>query len=343
MKTFRILALDGGGLRGVIPVTILQEVEKMTGKPIWESFDLIAGTSTGGLIACALTIPVGLGVKKNKYSLEQILEIYTKRGKEIFPPRDNWFSQKINAINDLSNPKYSDKGVQKVFSEVLGDAKINDCLTHLLITSYDLNNNVPLIFKSRSSKKHNEQNILMYHICRATSAAPTYLPAYEFEYPNDDEIPHRLCIDGGVYINNPSLGALAEFSKYHHEYIPGTDPNTEIDYNNVHVLSVGTGTYSGQITAAQAKSKGQLFWAQNISDIMMRGVNKATDYQMREIMYDDNYLRLTMSIPDEKYSAMDNSSAETLNYIINQTKLQVTENQEQMNKLSKWLEVAGLK
>lgn len=326
----------------MIPVTILKKVEEFTGKPIWQSFDLIAGTSTGGLIACALTVPNDNNNKVAKYTLDDIMDIYVKRGKEIFPPPKNWLAEKISSMNNMSNPKYSDKGVQKVFSDVLGQCRINDSLTHIIVSTYDLNNNIPLFFKSRSARVNQEQNVLFYDICRATSAAPTYLPAYEFQYPNDNEDPLRLCIDGGVYINNPSLAALAEFSKnkdgYGEEYV-GLE---EIDYDHVHVLSIGTGTYSGKITADQARSKGQLFWATRISDVMMRGVNSATHYEMNQIMEKGNYLRLSMDIYDEKFSAMDNASPQTLNYILDQTRIQVTESREQMDKLKTWISNAGI-
>lgn len=341
MRKFRILAIDGGGLRGVVPLSILKKVEAFTGKPIWKCFDLIAGTSTGGLLACGLTMPLSAGVQQAKYTIDDLMKVYMDRGKEIFPPRNSLF-KKLQAINDVSNPKYSDKGVQTVFSDVLGQARMNDCLSDIMLTCYDLNNNTPLFFKSRSSRKNPEQNVLLYDICRATSAAPTYLPAYEFEYPNDDEQPHRLCVDGGVFINNPALGALAEFSKNKNEYALVYQDIEEIEYKDVHVLSVGTGTYSGTISASQAKSKGLLFWATKISDLMMRGVNSATDYEMMQIMENGNYLRLSMNIPDESYSAMDNASREILEYNIRQTEIQVTDNQEKMTELIGWLSNAGL-
>jgi len=341
MKKFRILSIDGGGLRGIVPVSILEKVEEFTGKPIWESFDLIAGTSTGGLIACGITLPKAPGVKEAKYDLNYIMNIYKERGKEIFPPR-GWLANKLGILSDARNPKYLDKGVHKVFSEVLGDARLNDSLTQIMISSYDLNNNMPLFLKSRSSRKNPGQNILQYHACRATSAAPTYLPAYEFEYPNGKEMPHRLCIDGGVFINNPSLGALSEFSRNAHEYDSEIIKGEDIDYDEVHVLSLGTGTYSGVITASEAKSSGLLFWATRISDIMMRGVNKATDYEMLEMMEEGNYLRLSINIPNEKFSEMDNSSKETINYILDLTKKDVTENTKSLDELKKWLSKAGL-
>lgn len=312
MNKFRILSIDGGGLRGVVPLTILKHIEELTGKPVWQSFDLIAGTSTGGLIACALTIPKDPANKNegSRYSLD-----------------------------DVMNPRFSDRGIAKVFRDVCGESRMNDALTHIMVSAYDLNNNCPLFFKTRSSLKEHHQNILIYDVCRATSAGPTYLPAYELHYPKGNENPQRLCIDGGVFINNPSLGALAEFLKNQQGY--GFSGN-EIDQKDIHVLSIGTGSYSGQITARQAKHKGEVFWASHISDIMMRGVNKTTHYEMQELMPEGNYLRMTIDIHDKKYSEMSRADEETYRYLIDQTNKQVLNNGEKMRELNSFLAKAGL-
>ena len=341
MATFKILSIDGGGLRGVVPLTILKKIEELTGQPIWKSFDLIAGTSTGGLIASALTIPKTKELKEAKYSLDDILKVYLERGQEIFPPRKTALGKFIEECDDTLRPKYSDKGIAKVFNDVCGDARLNDCLTNIMVCSYDLNNNIPLFFKTRSSRKNPGQNILIYEACRATSAGPTYLPAFELIYPNDSENPNRLCIDGGVFVNNPSLAALSEFSKNHHDY-DSSNQGKEISYDDVYVLSIGTGTYSGQITAEEAKTKGEIFWANRISDVMMRGVNKTTDYEMTEMMVDGNYLRLTINIADEEFSEMSRADKLASDYLINQTQLQVLNNEDKMRALRKMLAKAGL-
>src|ERR1044072_1561700 len=203
MSVFRILSIDGGGLRGVVPLTILKKVEELTGQPIWKSFDLIAGTSTGGLIASALTIPRSPEEKEAKYSLDDILNVYLNRGQEIFPPRKTKIGKLFETADDLVNPKFSDKGIARVFTDVCGNARLNDSLTEIMVCTSDLTNNVPLFFKTRSSRRNPAQNILVYEACRATSAGPTYLPAFELTYPNGNEKPNRLCIDGGVYVNNP--------------------------------------------------------------------------------------------------------------------------------------------
>lgn len=343
MATFKILSIDGGGLRGVVSLTILKKIEELTGKPIWQSFDLIAGTSTGGLIASALTIPKEKGNKNagSKYTLDDLMKIYLQRGQEIFPPPHNKLEEWLKPADGTLHPMFEEDGIKKVFEDVCGNSRMNDALTHIMVCSYDLANNAPLFFKTRSSQKNENQNILIYEIARATSAGPTYLPAFELYYPNDKEFPQRLCIDGGVFINNPSMGALSEFSKNHEEYGFGK-ANEDITYEDVFVLSIGTGTYSGQITAEEAKNKGKLFWATRISDIMMRGVNKTTDYEMQEMMVPGNYLRLSIDIKEEEFSEMSRADNKAADYLIKQTMEQVIENDKKMNDLSLLLKKAGL-
>ncbi|MCE3227033.1 MAG: patatin [Bacteroidetes bacterium] len=348
MAKFRILSIDGGGLRGVVPLTILKKVEEITGKPLWQSFDLIAGTSTGGLIAGAVTIPTNPNDKSQgcKYSLDYIMDVYLNRGKEIFPGRRTKFGEFIEKVDDLRRPKFTEEGIKKVFTDVCGESKMSHALTNIMICSYDLRNNKPLIFKSRVSKTDPEKDILLYEAARATSAGPTYLPAFELVYPDTDENGieenrYRTCIDGGVYINNPSMGALSEYSKNHCEYGFG-DKNTDINYNEVFVLSIGTGSYTGEISTPDALNAGLIFWATRISDVMMKGVNKTTHYEMTEMMEPGNYLRLTIDIKEEKYSDMARSDSETSNYLINETNSQVLSDAKKMKDLNDFLVKAGL-
>lgn len=341
MPVFRILSIDGGGLRGVVPLTILKKVEEFTGKPIWESFDLIAGTSTGGLIASALTIPVAEGVKEAKHTLDSVLNVYLTRGEEIFPPRTSRIGEFFETIDDTLHPKFKEDGIHRVCHDMCGPARIKDSLTHIMVCSYDLTSNLPLFFSTRAARQNISQNIPVYDICRATSAGPTYLPAYECHYPLDDHNPNRLCIDGGVFVNNPSLAALSEFSKYHHLYGHGT-PDKDIDYTSVYVMSVGTGTYAGRITPEQAKHKGEIFWAARISDVMMRGVNKTTDHEMQEMMEPGNYLRLTINIMDEEFSEMTRADKKASDYLIRETHKQVLDNDEKINALRNFLDKSGL-
>jgi hypothetical protein len=137
------------------------------------------------------------------------------------------------------------------------------------------------------------------------------------------------------------MGALSEFVKHHVDYGYMTQ-NKDIDYKDVFVLSIGTGTYSGKITAEQAKKKGKLFWATRISDIMMRGVNRTTDYEMKQMMEEKNYLRLSIEIGIEEFAEMSRADKAASDYLINETRKQVTENNDAMNKLRNWLNNANL-
>lgn len=345
MKSICILSIDGGGLRGVVPLTILSEVQRrITNNPeLWKCFDLVAGTSTGGLITSAMTLG-DRATGKAKYSLNDILNVYINRGQEIFPQR-NAFGKLFHKIRDIARPTFDDDGIAKVFRDVLGKSKISDCLTKIMVSTYDLNNNIPLFFKSIDHLENPALDAELYDICRATSAGPTYLPTYRFNYPKnpDKELPHRNCIDGGVYVNNPSLAALSEFIKNFKHYDSSIEKKEHIDFKNIYVLSIGTGTYSSSIKDDESANKGELYWAKNISDIMMRGVNKTTHYEMSEMMEEGNYLRLTINIDNEKHSDMSDSSQDTIDYLINATQTQVLQNAELMDKLEAFLFKSGIK
>ncbi len=297
MGKFKILSLDGGGLRGVSSLTILQKLEEKVGRLLYEEYQLISGTSTGGLISCCLALGMKVG---------DILELYLKYADTIFP-HHNGFIEHLMEVKNIAAPKYSPAGVEKVFNIVLGDKKMSDLKTDILIPSYDLNAGRPLFFKSRNTDKF---DFKLYDICRATSAAPTYLPSYSFSGFD--------CIDGGIFCNNPSLASLAEILKHYDEY--GLENN---DINNISVMSVGTGHYQKTISKHDGEHSGELFWAKNAPDLMMSAVNDTIDYEIREILPDANYKRFCIEIKEAKYSTIDDSTPETLNYLIGETKKQI--------------------
>lgn len=340
---FRILSIDGGGLRGVVPLTILKKVEeKLKIKngnkdlKIWEYFDFFAGTSTGGLITSAITLKDDNIANQAKYTLDNIMEVYLRRGKEIFP-RKNRVQKLLHAVYDIFKPSFSDAGIKKVFSDVLGNATMNDCLKPIMISTYDLTNNIPLFFKSVEAKNDSNLNARLYDICRATSAGPTYLPTYSFHYPKnpDTENPNRNCIDGGVYVNNPSLAALSEILKNKKNYSPDL---ANLSAENIHILSVGTGSYTEAITSDDSQKKGEIYWATKISDIMMKGVNRVTDYEMKQMMKEGNYLRLNIDIDNLAHSEMTNSTEETTNYLIKSTQTQILNNNDVMSSLDRFID-----
>lgn len=178
----RVLSISGGGIRGVVPATILAHIEDYTGQPACKTFDLIAGTSTGGIIAIGL----GLGIPAGA-----LADLYSKRCGEIFS-KPFW-----RRLLPLSRAKYGAEGLRKALQDTFGSAKFGDARTKLLIPSYDQKAVTPAHLKSYDPK---DQTIFAVDVGLATSAAPTYFPASGMNY----------FVDGGLVANNPSMNAYAE-------------------------------------------------------------------------------------------------------------------------------------
>lgn len=138
-KSIKVLAIDGGGIRGIIPAIILSELQKRLGKPLWQSFDLIAGTSTGGIIA------LGIGTRCNNngpYSPDQLVDLYVQNGGAIF--KKNWFTFE----RELVHPKYSPDSLEAALEKFFQATELRTALTPLLISSYDLQSQLPFFFKT---------------------------------------------------------------------------------------------------------------------------------------------------------------------------------------------------
>lgn len=313
MAKFRILSIDGGGLRGIIPVLILKEIEKKTGKKIHELFDCIVGTSTGGIITCALTCTKD-GVNPH-LDLDTMYELYTTKGGEIFPQSKNIFQKIKRGINSVFNPKFSPDGLDRLLSQYFENLTLKDTLKPSIITSYDLKSNEIIMFKSRRAKEDDRYNATLKDVCRATSAAPTYLPSYEMKFDGKD----RVVVDGGVYINNPALAAVAEVIK-----------NSDIKLKDIECLSLGTGIYSESL-GVKTEGWGLVNWVKPITTIMMQASSKAVVYECDQIL--PKHLRLQITIDDEKKTDMADSRPETTQYLINKVKTEIFDNKDLMKQL----------
>jgi len=332
MPTFNILTIDGGGLRGIVPVRILQKAEELSGRKIQDSFDMLAGTSTGGLIVSCLTLRDEKDIHQPKYNLQQIADIYVSKGKVIFPIQSG-INKFFHKLTNLFMPAYSPAGIDAVLHEYVADQRIKDALRPIIVATYDLNGNRPVFFKSSEADEDESANAGVYDICRATSAAPTYLPAYSFTYKGRP----LTGIDGGIYVNNPAMAALAEISKYGHKGFYKKKDGSPVAFEEIRILSLGTGSYTGTITETEAVRWGQLQWITRITDVMMKGVNQSTDYETREMLDDNQYLRLNIEIKEEKYSYMADAGEATRKYLEDEVKRQVTENPEKLKLLQGFL------
>lgn len=332
MPTFNILSLDGGGLRGIIPVRILQKVEELTGQRIHETFDMIVGTSTGGLIAACLTLRDPNDPAKVRYSLVDIADIYVHQGHQIFPIRGG-ISRFLHGLTTLFRPAFDPDGLDFVLRQRINGQRIKDAYLPLMISTYDLCYNEPVFFKSRQAATDEGANARIHDICRATSAAPTYLPAYTFEYKGKK----LTGIDGGVYVNNPTMAAIAEISKHGRGGYYKKKDGSPVTFDDIRILSLGTGTYTGSVTGTQAVRWGKLAWINRIIDIMMRGVNQSTDYESKEMLDAGKYLRLNVDILDKQFADMADARPETREHLEWAVMEQVTGNGETVALLKRFL------
>ncbi len=270
----KILSIDGGGIRGIIPGTILkyleQKIQEETNNPkarIVEYFDLVAGTSTGGILALALLCP---GKNKHpKYSAKDAVGFYTKRGKEIFSV-STW--DKIKTLGGLIDERFPADSLEQVFQDYFKDLNLSDLIKPCLITSYDIENRQELFFNQLDA--HNKQrNFKVIDIARATSAAPTYFEAAQVG--NIDGI-KRPMIDGGVFANNPAMCALVESTKL--------TPKPQLD--EIFVLSLGTGhdvKNEEKLTFNKIKDWGMGSWVKPLIDILMTANSQTVHYQLKKL------------------------------------------------------------
>src|SRR6266404_6935173 len=168
MKQFKILSIDGGGIRGILPAMVLQEIERRTKKPIATLVDLIAGTSTGGILALGLTKPNPRDPRLPQYSAAELTALYEENGETIFP-HHTWAM-----IRSLIEDRYPADGLEGVLGKYFGTTRLSEAVSPVLVTSYDIEKRDPFMFKSSKARTDPEHDFPMAHVARATSAAPTY-------------------------------------------------------------------------------------------------------------------------------------------------------------------------
>jgi uncharacterized protein len=256
----KVVSIDGGGIRGIVPALVLAEFERRTGKPAAELFDLIAGTSTGGILACALAKPDPL-------SAERLVDLYEREGPQIFK-RSVW--QRIHSVEGLVDEKYDDEGLEEALGRYLGDARLRDTVTDVLIPAYDTERRRPEFFKSARAREDPSRDFALRAVARATSSAPTYFePAL---------IGDRPLIDGGVFAVNPGMCAVAEVMRYR----PGAE---------IVLVSLGTGQLTRPFPYAQVKEWGLVEWARPVIDVVFDGASDVVDYQLTQVLGEQRFFR----------------------------------------------------
>jgi patatin-like phospholipase/acyl hydrolase len=267
-KLIKVLSIDGGGIRGIIPAIVLSYIERGTGKRICQLFDLIAGTSTGGILALGLTKPDPHSPTQPHYRAEDLIKIYEDKGPTIFS-RNIW--HKLHSTWNLTDEKYPFLGIEEVLTDYFGDTLLSQALTEVVIPSYEIETRDCFFFKRKKAREKPQVNdFLMRQVARATSAAPTYFEPCRIA--NGDDKSYWALIDGGVFANNPAMCGFAEALA-----IYGPEP----DYL---VVSLGTGQLTRPLSYEEAKDWGLAGWAQNIISVIFDGVQDTVDYQLRQLL-----------------------------------------------------------
>jgi uncharacterized protein len=303
-EVFKVLSIDGGGIRGIIPAMMLAEIEDRTGKSIAEMFDLIAGTSTGGILALGLAMPGDGG--KPRYKAEELIELYEKEGPRIF---SRPAGHRIDSLEGIAEERYPSEGVEQVLAEYFGEARLKDALTRILITSYEIQLRIPFFFSSERAKNSPDYDFPMRQVARATSSAPTYFEPAKVEA--EDPVDYYALVDGGVFANNPAMCVYVEARRIleaeDSPYPSGTD---------ILVVSAGTGQLTDRLRYEEAAGWGLLGWARPIIDVVFDGVSDTVDFQLKELLSPSKdrigrYYRFQRELV-EVSDAMDNVSPSNL-------------------------------
>ena len=339
-KKIRILSLDGGGIRGIISCVILKYIEEQLQKQdnpnakIGDYFDLVAGSSTGGLITALLLFPDGN--KQAKFSVEEALNLYAKKGESIF--NVPFFQYLLNPFG-LLKEKISDKNIEKQLEEVFGNLELKDLIKPCLITSYDITARKAMLFTSHNANQP-IKNFYVKDVCRATSAAPIY---FEPAQINSFYKQQYTLIDGGVYANNPALCAYAEARKINFSTILNDIQKPDCPtINDMIIISIGTGTVLKPYYFEDFDNAGKLKWISPLIDILLSSNVETVDYQIHK-MYETlgnrnskNYHRI---MPELKKASpeMDETSKDNVFNLIQAGLAYISENQEDLNQIVKKL------
>lgn len=289
---YRVLSLDGGGIRGILSAQILVALEEMIDQPLHEYFNLVTGTSTGSILATAIA---------TGRRAADLVALYELNGKRIFPYSGKWgylAPQRLKLVlsSGLSAPKFANDGLKAVLKEQFRDRgselKLSDVSPKsapcLMIPAYDTLGRTPTFFKSWREEWY--KDLYLWEICVCSAAAPTFFPAYELHASRFEDNEERSMVDGGIAANNPAASAVAEAVRLGNKL------------EDIVVLSIGTGDFAKPLPYQKVKGWGVLQWAGHLVDVFMDGPLDVNHYISKELLPDRNYQRLNPVMDARKIS-----------------------------------------
>lgn len=294
LKSISVLSIDGGGILGLYSANILKHIQKdlLGGAPFSEYFDLVTGTSTGGIIALGLA---------SGHTAEEIVDFYQKYGGEIFP-HSPWI---VNKIRMLISNRYSNEKLASCLDAFFDGAKVSDCAMKFCVPAVDTSEGKAVVFKTNNNgTQKRDEGYLLRDVALATSAAPTYLPLHSFDC-------FSALADGGLWQNNPSLIGLIE-------------ANASMGAKAINVLSIGNPLSNIKECVANKKMKnGLMTWETKLVTMPMKVASIATN-EVMEILHRTQsmnlrkYLRVEHSnlAEENKDLSLDNASPSALKRLV---------------------------
>lgn len=332
MRKFFILSIDGGGIRGLIPAVFLSKLKETLEKsgfdePFHKVFDLMAGTSTGGLISLALSVPLYktdgyLYDERGGISPHKLPELYITLGDKVFPGSNHHIRK---AIRQIFTSKYKSDSFFLILKDLFRDFTVKSALTNLLITSFDMKSMQPVFIKKRpiASGGDTDPDYFMVDSALATAAVPTYFPpAYVWRADNPEDM---LClIDGGIFCINPAMSALTEARKI----CPGCE---------YFILSLGTGTQHEKYNVDKIKKWGSLSWISPWLGVPLisavgEGQRISTNHMIKKLPQ-VTFFRFDVELEDEK-GRIDDGSRENLEYLKRKAEDLIRDNMEQIETIA---------
>ena len=271
-RRFQILSLDGGGIRGLFSAGLLATWQDNLGHPITDHFDLITGTSTGGIIAIGL----GLGLQPR-----ELVEFYRNHGPNIFPGR---WQKPFRWFRHWRRSKFGNKALRESLEDAFQHKLLGHSRKRLVIPSFDLGNGGVRVFKTAHHiELATDHKVPAWKVAMATSAAPSYLPAFR-------GIDHRRLVDGGVWANNPCMVGIVD-----------AIAKLAVPLENIHVLSIGT-TNALTYPPDHLDQGGKLRWAKWAPEVIMQGQSASAAGQGALLLGRDRFLRINPQMPDGLFS-----------------------------------------
>lgn len=324
-QKIRILSIDGGGIRGIIPASVLTHLESrlqiITGKSstrIADHFDYVAGTSTGGIIALGLLTPAKNNPQRPRYRAQKLLDLYVEHGDEVF---DTSFWSFINKARGIFDERYSADGLETLLKSYFENTRLKQLIRPCVIPTYMIDGMErtsagkpkhktaePFFFRSHRAQEESatKYDFFVRDAARATSAAPTYFEPARV-YSKDKQSWYAL-VDGGLYANDPTMVALTDV-------LAGESGADDPHVEDVAILSLGTGAAPVSFPYADAVDWGYLSWAGPAINMAMRGSLQTVHFQLSNLFKNigsgGQYLRVNPKLSNDN-DAMDDAREQNI-------------------------------